>query len=482
MSKIKVLELFGGYGSQALALKNIGLDIDATLCEIDSYAIQTYNMLHGETENIGDICKVDPTKLQYYDLITYSFPCTNISLAGHQDGLTKGSGTASSLLWECEKIIAQVKPKYLLMENVKNLTSKKFMPLFQEWLSVLETLGYKNFWKVLNAKDFGIPQNRERVFCVSILGGGEYTFPEPQELKIRLKDVLDETVDQKYFLSDKIQERFHYKPNIGNNIIGSTAPDFRTIGQRDVVFNTNEIVGALVATDYKQPKQILISEDTVGMSIFNNTPINTVSPSITSTCGTATGKASMIIIDFDMPNGKKAEVNIEEVDEPSCFKEVRTEHGKLMRKIIRQQTGKDTTTRDKDSKKFVTTNNGLANCLTTSIGAEQIIVEPSIIKLGNIYPSNGQNGNIHSCDGLSPTISAGQGKIGNGIGSNNSPKILNNFKIRKLTPRECWRLMGVKDEQFDKIVGISDTQLYKMAGNSIVVNVLEAIFRNMFLK
>ena len=174
---LKVLELFGGYGSQALALENLGIDFKSDLCEIDKYAIKAYEQLHGETFNYGDICSIDETKLPYYDLITYSSPCQDFSTAGKQAGGDKGSGTRSSLLWECERIIKAVKPKYLLMENVKALTSKKFMPLFQEWLSVLESLGYKNWWKVLNAKDFGVPQNRERVFVVSILGDETYEFP-----------------------------------------------------------------------------------------------------------------------------------------------------------------------------------------------------------------------------------------------------------------------------------------------------------------
>ena len=138
---LKVLELFGGYGSQALALENLGIDFKSDLCEIDKYAIKAYEQLHGETFNYGDICSIDETKLPYYDLITYSSPCQDFSTAGKQAGGDKGSGTRSSLLWECERIIKAVKPKYLLMENVKALTSKKFMPLFQEWLSVLESLG-----------------------------------------------------------------------------------------------------------------------------------------------------------------------------------------------------------------------------------------------------------------------------------------------------------------------------------------------------
>jgi DNA (cytosine-5)-methyltransferase 1 len=378
---LKVLELFSGVGCQTQALKNIGIEHQSTQCEIDKYAESIYNQIHGNTENLGDITKVDENTLSegQWDLITYSFPCTNISVAGQQEGLEKDSGTASSLLWECERIIRKVKPTYLLMENVKNLLSKKHIHNFEDWLKILEDMGYKNYYKVLNAKDFGVPQNRERVFCVSILGEHEpYEFPKGFPLTLRLKDMLEDNVDAKYYLSEKIQQRFKMKPQ-GDSIIGTTAPEFRTIGQRDIVYNTDGTMGALVATDYKQPKQI---------------------------------------IEFNMPNGKKAEFD-ESVSEPNCFKEVRTEEGKLARKLARQQGLGDTTPRDKDSKMFITKNDGVANCLTTTCGVEQIIVEPEIKRLFNIYgedKGSGYAGNVYDQNGLSPTIVSS-------IGGNKQPLI-----------------------------------------------------------
>lgn len=164
---IKLLELFGGIGSQTQALKNIGIEHTSTLCEIDKYATISYEQLHGKVENLGDITKVNPKNLVegQWDLITYSFPCQSVSIAGKQEGLSKDSGTTSSLLWECEKIIRVVKPKYLLMENVANLLSKKFFPEFEKWLNILRDLGYTNYYQILNAKDYGIPQNRESVLC-----------------------------------------------------------------------------------------------------------------------------------------------------------------------------------------------------------------------------------------------------------------------------------------------------------------------------
>ena len=203
--KIKVFEAFSGIGTQRMALGNLGIEHEVVaIAEIDKYALKSYEAIHGDCPNLGDISKIDPNTIPDHDLFTYSFPCQDISAAGKGKGFEKGSGTRSGLLWECEKVIRAKKPKYLLMENVKNLVSKKFKPGFEEWLKALEEIGYTNYYSVLNAKDFGIPQNRERVFCVSILGNHEpYIFPEKQELTIRLKDVLEDDVDKKYYLSEE---------------------------------------------------------------------------------------------------------------------------------------------------------------------------------------------------------------------------------------------------------------------------------------
>ena len=211
---LKVFEAFAGYGSQRMALErlhnmNPQFSYEVVgISEIDKFAIQSYNAIHGETRNFGDISAIDWESVPDFDLFTYSFPCTDISMAGRQQGLDESSGTRSSLLWQCRKAIAAKRPKYLLMENVKALTYKKFRPYLDKWIAELESYGYKNFWKVLNAKDFGVPQNRERVFMVSILDkDAEFSFPEPQELKRTVKDVLESEVDESYFLSeDKVRK------------------------------------------------------------------------------------------------------------------------------------------------------------------------------------------------------------------------------------------------------------------------------------
>ena len=421
--------------------------------------------------------------------------CQDFSFAGLQKGGEKGSGTRSSLLWEVEKIVKQVHPKYLLMENVKALVSKKFLSCFEKWIETLNSYGYKTYWKVLNAKNYGIPQNRERVFAVSIRNDIDqsFEFPSEQKLEKRLKDVLESNVDAKYYLSKQVQDRFKFKPK-GDNIIGTTMPESRTIGQRDVVFGTDGLMGSLVATDYKQPKQII--------EYTNNEPI----------IGASRGRNP------NNPNDRTVGVPTEQRLEPNS--------------------------------------QGIANTLT-AVQKDNYVLEPKIEVLGNYKPSGHECGRDMSIDGISPTIKENHGAVcaiaepqlnhigdveikgndsikrvydENGLsptlttmeGGNRQPKILvndiktmynpyhdkvisdvaptqtancgsstssatvliqyNDYRIRKLTPRECYRLMGFSDEDFDKVksVGMSDTQCYKQAGNSIVVNCLMAIFTNMF--
>lgn len=207
--KLRVFEAFSGYGSQSMALRNIGVDYEVVgISEIDRYAIMAYNAVHGETKNYGDISKIDWAETPDFDFLTYSFPCTDISNAGIQMGFEEGSGTRSSLLWECKKAIDAKKPKFLMMENVKAITSDKFLPGLLKWQEYLTYQGYTNFTEILNAKDYGIPQNRERCFIISILGDAWYNFPDPMPLKLKLKDVLEETVDEKYYLDQSRVDAF----------------------------------------------------------------------------------------------------------------------------------------------------------------------------------------------------------------------------------------------------------------------------------
>ena len=213
---IRILELFGGIGACSKALEKLGIEYEiADYVEIDKYAVKSFNAIHNTNFEPQDICKWD--KDIQVDLIMHGSPCQDFSLAGKQAGGDKDSGTRSSLMYETIRIVEKLKPKYVIWENVKNLLSKKHIHNFNAYLETMEQLGYTNYYQVLNAKDYGIPQNRERVFTISILnieflGEQEdsfvpitdFKFPQPQELKLKLKDMLEDEVDEKYYLSDKM--------------------------------------------------------------------------------------------------------------------------------------------------------------------------------------------------------------------------------------------------------------------------------------
>ena len=209
---IRLIELFGGIGSQAKALKNIGANFEHyRLVEFDKYACASYNAVHGTNFEPMDIRDVKGSDLGIVDkdhftyLLTYSFPCTDLSLAGLQMGMSKGSGTRSGLLWEVERLLSEVEelPQILLMENVPQVRTDKNKPDWDAWCDFLEKKGYSNYAQELNAKDFGIPQNRERTFMVSLLGDYYYRFPEGMELHHKFKDFLEDAVDDKYYITNE---------------------------------------------------------------------------------------------------------------------------------------------------------------------------------------------------------------------------------------------------------------------------------------
>lgn len=216
MNKLKVCTLFSGYDSQCIALDQLGIDYELVAwAEIDKYAIKAHNALypHWADRNLGDVSKINWNDTEIgVDLLTYSFPCTNISTSGTQAGAVEGSGTSSSLLWECRRVIDIKRPKFLLMENVKSLLGKRHRPVFNKWCKTLDDFGYKNFYQVMNAEDYGVPQHRERVIMVSILcteedQNPEFEFPEPTELQCEGVDYLEETNDETYYLNqEKVDE------------------------------------------------------------------------------------------------------------------------------------------------------------------------------------------------------------------------------------------------------------------------------------
>lgn len=233
MDKVRLFEAFAGYGSQLVALRRLEKEwgeefvVPVGYSEIDKYAIEAHKKLHGDCcPNYGDISKVDWDEVPDFDLFTYSFPCQDVSAAGLQQGFKQGGGTRSSLLWECCRAITAKRPKWLLMENVKALVSNKFMPDFQLWIDWLKKEGYSSDWKVIDAKDYGVPQHRERVFMVSYYGkNNPFRFPKPWELDKCLEDVLEDNVDEKYYLPQSALDKFRFDEKFARDVVKDIQDD-----------------------------------------------------------------------------------------------------------------------------------------------------------------------------------------------------------------------------------------------------------------
>lgn len=228
MKKLKVLSLFSGVGAFEKALTNLGINYELVgFSEIDKYAIKSYCAIHNvdESLNFGDISKVKSSNIPDFDLMTFGFPCQDISILGKQNGLKEGSNTRSSLLWEAMRIAEEKKPKYMIAENVKNLVGKKFKDDFDKWISKLQELGYNTYWKVLNSKDYGIPQNRERVFVVNIrkdIDDGMFEFPQKIELKATLWDFLENHIPKEYYVNEHFLNQIKNTKYRKDNYIIST--------------------------------------------------------------------------------------------------------------------------------------------------------------------------------------------------------------------------------------------------------------------
>ena len=454
---LHVFTAFSGYDSQCMALDRLhrhNPDFNYELvgwAEIDKHAIAAHNAVYPQwaDRNYGDISKIDWSQVPDFDLFTYSSPCQDFSQAGKQAGGTEGSGTRSSLLWECRRAILAKKPKYLLMENVAALVSQKFIRLFNAWQLELERYGYRNFAKVLNAKDYGVPQNRERIFMVSVLDEqARYEFPDPMPLQLRLKDVLEPKVDERYYLStqaiDGFERRTQRNKEVGNGFAfnptdgDGVATCIESTSQTRM--DDNYIKEPIVYDDYNS--RVREDQDTIG--------------TITTNCGTDAPRNGFKIIEPFIGSFKSRNP-----DNPSERKK----------------------TNGMYQQRFEPNAKGLSNTIT-GVQKDNVVVEPACKVLGNIYESQGQNGDIFDTSGLSPALRSGQGVKGRGIGSNNAPKIAEcSYRIRKLTERECFRLMDVPEEYIDRIqaAGISRSQQYKMAGNSIVVACMYHLFRKLWI-
>lgn len=220
-NKVRLIELFSGIGAQAKAMERLGVDFEHWRAyDFDRFAVASYNAVHGTDFGIGDVTKIHATDLgienreEFTYLLTYSFPCQDLSISGKRKGMSKGSGSRSGLLWEVERILQECGdnlPQILVMENVDQVIGEKNKWDFDRWRESLREMGYSNKYQIMNAKDYGVPQNRNRCFMVSWLGEYDYTFPEPIELKRRLKDCLEESVDEKYYLTEEQVNSYVWK-------------------------------------------------------------------------------------------------------------------------------------------------------------------------------------------------------------------------------------------------------------------------------
>ena len=260
---IRLIELFARVGSQAMALRDLGVDFEHyRVVEFDKYALASYNAIHGTDFPTMDVTKISGSDLDIVDTInycyimTYSFPCQDLSVAGKQAGMTKGSGTRSGLLWEVERLLNEVEnlPQVLLMENVPQVHGKKNMDDFQRWIQFLESKGYSNYWQDLNAKNYGVAQNRNRCFMVSILGNYRYKFPKPIELTKWMKDYLEDEVGEKYYINNEKAQKL-----IDTLILNGTIP--RTEQNRTEQNRTeqNRLALTLPSTSQEKLKQQTVS-------------------------------------------------------------------------------------------------------------------------------------------------------------------------------------------------------------------------------
>lgn len=559
---LRLIELFAGIGSQTQALTNIGVPHTVVgISEIDKYAIQSYKAMHGEVTNFGDIREIK--SLPDADLWTYSFPCQDISVAGKGAGIKEG--TRSGLLFEVERLLITASekgnlPKYLLLENVKNLVSKKFKADFDRWLYFLSSLGYTNYWQILNAKDFGIPQNRERVFCVSIRGEHKpFKFPEKRELKLRLRDMIDEVVDEKYYL----------KESTIRSIINSS---FNS--RRDSIRKGDDVAYTILARDFKGPQCVQVGEVVGGkwdkMHDISRRVYEPDGISPTVHCQQGGNTELKIAENFVLGGGEEDPVIVamrgRNPDNPSD----RTKGAPLEQRLEANEQGicNSLTTVQKDnllmekkrgSKEYVArrykefieekgyipemfvaynkqevadiapTITGQCSCPSGSSAVLKLETEDVKVLAPNNWGHKAGDGTatrerretdivpalqanagqtqqsylkikVATKQGYEkaeegdyvnitfPSSKTKRGRVGRGIAQtltcgDGNAIVTENVRIRKLTPRECLRLMGWNDEQIDKIAAakVSATQQYRQAGNGIVVQVLEFIFKALFL-
>lgn len=531
---IRLIELFGGYGSQHFALEYLGTDVQQwKLCEWAVKSIQAYKDAHFEndntdyskdhsqefiinrlakwgissnynepmtkeqikrlgeekqrqiynnikaTHNLVNIQQVKGDDLEivntdkYCYVMTYSFPCQDLSSAGLGKGMEKGSGTRSGMLWEVERILDEIHnfnkelPQVLLMENVPEVIGNNNIKHFAKWLEKLESLGYHCYWQVLNAKDYGVPQNRERCFMVSILGDYYYEFPEKIKLEHKLKDLLEDEVDEKYYLSDRA-----INGCINSNFNCSTL---------DARIEKNGIMPTLCARDYKDPKLVIeikgkeypITKDNENFIEWKQKGF------LDSDCRAWKDDAVSGTL---TTNGKNKIV--ENLKTKLCNKLINSgilkENYVINHSYTNGLNGKNPNSRQ-TLEYYIEATDNIMPTLTTRPDCLGIVVNSNNKRQQKLASKINIQVDGQFLDFYNQTTNENiSGTITTRVDASNSSAVFNNYRIRKLTSKECFRLMGVKDTDFEKIAqNQSNASLYHLAGDSIVVDVLMAIFKEM---
>lgn len=400
--KVKLFESFAGIGCQRMAFERADIDYEVVgISEIDKYALASYQAMHNECPNFGSITDIKGKDLPNIDVFTYSFPCTDLSKAGQQKGLTRD--TRSGLIFEVLRILHELHeignlPKVLIMENVVDLIQVKFIEQWKEIQHEIELMGYSNYTFTMNAKDYGVAQNRDRVFMVSILGDYYYEEPTPIKLEKRLKDYLEQDVDETYFLSDRLLATF-MSDGTGNY-------PRRERFLQNLNKTTDDIANSITTLAGNRPTDNFIKEYATYISWED----------------------------------KKGRINTQ------------------------------------DHRAFDTEKTS-GTVPAMERGVPKIFIPEATIK-GYAEAHDGDGVYInrpHQKRGVVQNQMIQTLKTsGDDVG------VVDNMRIRKLTPLECWRLMGIDDSYFDKVSKVvSKSQLYKQAGNGIVVDVFASILKQM---
>lgn len=503
---LNVITLFSGYDSQALALNRLGLPYDlAAWCEIDRHAITAHNALFPQWKdrNLGDVSQVDwaewhASHPQPIDLLTYSSPCQDFSSAGLQRGGEEGSGTRSGLLWETERAVRELRPRHLVFENVGGLVSDKFIDLFNRWQARLNSYGYTNFQQLMNAKDYGVPQNRLRIFMVSILDCRRaYYFPKPFKLERRLKDVLEQNVAERYYLSEESISRMF----AANKEMEAKGYGFRFEPKQPPYDCAANALKA--STSFYKREDTLIAEPQINilgqLSSSQNSRIisaDGISPAVIN--GEKDGMPKIVEQQdlVSIPDGKGGYKQVDRESE-EWYRYSNEYWGKNNPLLIPQATKEgyavvpeggvfDASYPDSTTRRGRVQEGGTVS--PTIMASQNELLryegkaEPKVEVVGNLHPDSTwqlttrQQDKIIGTSGISPCITE--------LHSNHAFKIQETgIRIRRLTERELYRLMDVEEKDIDTLLSapIPRTQHAKLAGNSIVVACLYHIFRHLFV-